>query len=245
MKILVDYKAAHLPESTKPEPSKKEKFDEDIQKMQTALYNNDGLAITDIFEQLRSDALAVGASTESTGYSDTSGDSTIGSRDNTTGQRVLQSESDMVTGEIPHGENPSFAPTGVPRRKETNRVIFHHSASGFVDVDTINAWHIERGFVCVGYHYVIRIDGKIEHGRKLQLIGAHARGRNSDSVGVCIVGHLGNNEMEKEQGEACARLYHDLCRVYNKELNIEFHHEECPGKYLNRTEFLESLRNTL
>ena len=241
LKVLVDYKVAHLPESTKVELSAKERFDNDIQEMQTALFKNNAFTVTELFEQLRSDALAVGASTEPARHCETGGDSACGSGDNPTRQRILQSESDMVNGEIPHGENPAFAPSGVPRRKETNRVTFHHSASDFGDAETIHKWHTERGFACIGYHFVITKDGTIEHGRKLQLVGAHNAGRNADSIGVCVIGHFGKYPMTAPQEEACARLYHDLCRAYGKKLIVECHHEKCPGKFVNRLDFQDVL----
>lgn len=52
----------------------------------------------------------------------------------------------------------------------------------------INQWHLQRGFACIGYHAVIRRNGTIEVGRQLDAAGAHCRGHNSTSIGVCLVG---------------------------------------------------------
>lgn len=57
-----------------------------------------------------------------------------------------------------------------------------------VDVDTIDVWHRSRGFDCCGYHYVIGVDGKIEIGRDIHCVGAHALGYNNCSIGVAYVG---------------------------------------------------------
>lgn len=69
-------------------------------------------------------------------------------------------------------------------------IVFHTSASGDMDVGVkeIREWHKEKGWRDVGYHYVIKRDGTIEAGRPLDQIGAHVRGYNSRSIGICIVG---------------------------------------------------------
>jgi N-acetylmuramoyl-L-alanine amidase len=40
----------------------------------------------------------------------------------------------------------------------------------------------------IGYHFFIGIDGKVETGRGLEEVGAHAQGNNSDSIGICMAG---------------------------------------------------------
>lgn len=54
----------------------------------------------------------------------------------------------------------------------------------------IDRWHRQRGFLCIGYHYVIRRDGTVEEGRAEDRAGAHVEGHNRDSIGVCLVGGL-------------------------------------------------------
>ena len=48
--------------------------------------------------------------------------------------------------------------------------------------------HLRRGWFDIGYHYVIRRDGSLENGRPMDRPGAHARGFNHLSLGVCLVG---------------------------------------------------------
>ncbi|MDE7458789.1 MAG: N-acetylmuramoyl-L-alanine amidase, partial [Muribaculaceae bacterium] len=43
-------------------------------------------------------------------------------------------------------------------------------------------------FETIGYHYLIALDGTIEQGRALDLIGAHCLGHNDRSIGVAYVG---------------------------------------------------------
>lgn len=69
-------------------------------------------------------------------------------------------------------------------------IVFHTSASGDQDIGAkeIREWHKEKGWSDIGYHYVIRRDGTIEQGRPLEKIGAHVRGYNSRSIGICMIG---------------------------------------------------------
>ena len=77
--------------------------------------------------------------------------------------------------------------------RKINQIIVHCSATkegqDFKAKD-IKRWHLERGFSDIGYHYVVDLDGTIEEGRSLELIGAHTKGQNRDSIGICYVGGL-------------------------------------------------------
>jgi len=60
-----------------------------------------------------------------------------------------------------------------------------------IGVDEIREWHTkERGWSDIGYHFVIRRDGTLETGRPLTVTGAHVRGHNRESWGVCLVGGM-------------------------------------------------------
>lgn len=132
------------------------------------------------------------------------------------------------------------------KRFSTNRVIFHHSLSPDIGVATIRKWHLARGFNDVGYHYVIRADGEIEHGRDPMIVGAHAKGKNRDSIGVCLAGDFRTMRPTAEQFKSCGALYAKSCRKHGKDLKIEFHRtlketNPCPGILLDRTAFGEHL----
>ncbi len=57
-----------------------------------------------------------------------------------------------------------------------------------MDAKEIDRWHKERGFLKIGYHFVIQRDGTRERGRQLHEVGAHVAGFNHKSVGICLVG---------------------------------------------------------
>ena len=61
-----------------------------------------------------------------------------------------------------------------------------------------------RGWLDIGYHNVIRRNGALEHGRDISIPGAHAKGFNKNSVGVCIVGgvdQMGRAENNFEENQ--------------------------------------------
>lgn len=72
------------------------------------------------------------------------------------------------------------------------KIVIHCSASPDemdIGVAEIRAWHTaERKFSDIGYHEVIRRDGTLEKGRPLARIGAHCKGHNLYSVGICLIG---------------------------------------------------------
>ena len=55
------------------------------------------------------------------------------------------------------------------------------------DLETI---HRRRGFRGIGYHYYIRRDGTVVNTRSPELIGAHVKGHNAHSIGLCYEGGL-------------------------------------------------------
>ena len=50
--------------------------------------------------------------------------------------------------------------------------------------------HKARGFRTIGYHFYIRRDGSVTQHRQLLEVGAHARGYNRCSIGICYEGGL-------------------------------------------------------
>ena len=87
------------------------------------------------------------------------------------------------------------------RRKATTMIILHCSATREgqdVKAKTIKQWHKDRGFDDIGYHYVIDLDGTIEKGRDEELVGAHCKGHNATSIGICYVGGCDKNMKPKD-----------------------------------------------
>jgi N-acetyl-anhydromuramyl-L-alanine amidase AmpD len=76
-------------------------------------------------------------------------------------------------------------------RPRTNYIVVHCAATPpqlDIGVEEIRKWHTDKGWIDVGYHYVIRRDGTEEIGRPADVMGAHVRGHNDESIAVCLVG---------------------------------------------------------
>lgn len=99
-------------------------------------------------------------------------------------------------------------------------VVIHCSATPRerdVDAAEITRWHRERGFRTIGYHYVIKRDGTLETGRPIDQQGAHARGHNHYTVGICLVGGVTHNN--KPVNNFNAAQMHTLYRLLTSLVN--------------------------
>ena len=84
--------------------------------------------------------------------------------------------------------------------------------------DEIRRWHVEeRGWSDIGYHYVITRNGVVVQGRNLDKIGAHVKGHNKGTIGICLVGGKGGTAHDKfrenftkEQDFALRKLIDEL-----------------------------------
>lgn len=125
--------------------------------------------------------------------------------------------------------------------RDLKRIILHCAATREgqdFSVDTIREWHVNgRGWSDIGYHWVIRLDGSIEVGRPLEKSGAHTKGHNKDSVGVCYIGGCDadgkpKDTMNPEQEKAWRMIVLSLRTLYG-DLTIHGHNEfakkACPS----------------
>ena len=124
--------------------------------------------------------------------------------------------------------------------RNINKIIVHCAdtkTNQSFDITDVDNWHKKRGFSMVGYHYYIKLDGTIQEGRNLEQVGAHCKGQNSDSIGICFEGGL-NADGSKWDGplspqlDAWNSLYQYLCFMFGN-LPIKAHYEysekSCPN----------------
>jgi len=100
------------------------------------------------------------------------------------------------------------------RVRRIDKVILHCSASDYKyqDVDWIRQIHMtERGWSDIGYHFFIPYSGVIQRGRPMENIGAHVRGKNKYSLGICLAG---NRTFKPVQFESLQTLLLLLKRLY-------------------------------
>ncbi|MEJ6791980.1 MAG: N-acetylmuramoyl-L-alanine amidase [Lacinutrix sp.] len=134
-----------------------------------------------------------------------------------------------------------------------NKIIIHCSATPEcrdVSPEEVTRWHVEeRGWSDVGYHFIITIDGVVHSGRPIERQGAHAKGHNSDSIGVCYIGGM-DSEMKSakdtrtyEQKESLVNLICELKDTYGGTVygHRDFSNKECPS--FDATKEYENISN--
>ena len=103
-----------------------------------------------------------------------------------------------------------------------DHIVIHCSATRedrSLTVAELEENHRCRGFRGIGYHYYIRKDGTVINTRALELVGAHAKGHNSHSIGICYIGGLDANGKPADtrteaQKNALRNLVAKLCKEY-------------------------------
>ena len=119
--------------------------------------------------------------------------------------------------------------------RNINKIIIHCAdtpAGRYFDVDDIRRWHIHRGFSDIGYHFVILLDGTIQLGRPLHKVGAHTRGHNLDSIGICYIGGKNFDTRTHEQKESLILLIKTVKRMFNNPKvhgHRDFANKLCPS----------------
>lgn len=108
----------------------------------------------------------------------------------------------------------NFGP--LENRLRTDTIVVHHIGNTDADVSaaTVHQWHLNQGWSGIGYHFLIRKNGTIERGRPMDVVGAHAYGENSHTIGVNVVGNFEEAIPTSAQMESAARLIAELCSVY-------------------------------
>jgi len=87
-----------------------------------------------------------------------------------------------------------------------------------------------NGWRDIGYHFVIRKNGRLELGRPLDQAGAHLEGAN-DTWGVCISGDGDSEPWTPDQLEAFLDLAEILCRQQGWGADRVVGHREGPAKF--------------
>ena len=77
--------------------------------------------------------------------------------------------------------------------RKINEIIVHCTATfpeQVVTVADVTRWHRQLGWKTIGYHYLVTLAAEIQTGRPIEEAGAHCKGHNANSIGVCYVGGL-------------------------------------------------------
>ncbi len=137
---------------------------------------------------------------------------------------------------------------GQPCMRRIDEVILHHTwrptAREYKGEQTIKAiynFHVRnQGWSDIGYHFLIAPDGAIWVGRPIENAGAHTRGRNAHSIGVCLIGNFDEEELTvRQRASLIATLNTLLERFKLTPQDINFHrdyapYKSCPGTKLDK-----------
>ena len=74
----------------------------------------------------------------------------------------------------------------------------------------IHKMHLNFGWDGIGYHKVICRSGKVENGRPEYWMGAHVKGKNDISLGVCLIGRDDFTKLQFSSLEAVLREWKSL-----------------------------------
>lgn len=139
-----------------------------------------------------------------------------------------------------------------------NKIILHCTAtfqSQKVTMQDLRRWHIaEKGWENIGYHFVIDQQGNVHKGRELNRPGAHCKGFNKTSIGICYIGGLEDgtaipkDTRTPEQRAALLVLVKDLMRKFGLRIehvhcHNEFSTKKCPC--FTRSEFVQEYYRSL
>ena len=137
--------------------------------------------------------------------------------------------------------DPNLPVTGVMNRnpmRSIDYLVVHCSATRpdmNIGRKEIDVWHRQRGFDCIGYHYVIRRNGDIEKGRADTDPGAHDPSVNRRSIAICLIGGVDSspqmvptNNFTPEQLDALRALLIQLKSIHTQAMVIG--HRDSPGK---------------
>lgn len=127
-------------------------------------------------------------------------------------------------------------------------LVFHHAASSNLTPIKINDMHIANKWCGIGYHFYIRKDGTIYKGRPEEAIGAHIKGQNKNTIGICLEGNLEQENPTEEEIEALEKLSTYLIIKYNI-YGVQGHGDTydtlCPGENFPMEKIKETITNEI
>jgi len=120
------------------------------------------------------------------------------------------------------------------------KIILHHSLTTdnkTVSMNAIRKYHMAKGWKNIGYHYLLELVNnryEIFVGRMLNETGAHTKGQNGRSIGICLVGNFDLKPPPKEQWDLAINLVSALRQTFVISLDdiyghCDFANKTCPG----------------
>ena len=132
------------------------------------------------------------------------------------------------------------------RAKPVRYLVVHHeggTAEGSSAL-AIHRYHVKaraeggRGWAGIGYHACVEPDGRIAEGRPTWAVGAHAKGYNHESLGLCLVGNYELWQPTETMIESAAAWLRWQKAIW-PQAEVVGHNElpgmatDCPGRFID------------
>lgn len=134
-----------------------------------------------------------------------------------------------------------------------NKLIIHHSLtkdSDTVSWGAIRKYHLKLGWADIGYHFGIELIGdhyEILAGRMPNVVGAHTKGQNNQSLGICLIGNFDVEFPSFPQLDLAYKLCRYLLSHYSLTPKDVYGHRDfasyksCPGNNFDMDNFRGNL----
>lgn len=146
---------------------------------------------------------------------------------------------------------PSDAP-GHPTAGAKRLVVIHHSyrphrdcgvalAREEADVLGMHEYHKGKGWGGIGYNFLVFQSGNIYEGRGWGRVGAHTVGRNSSSVGICLVMDGQIHRPTDAAVESVIAIISEgvergfIAQTHERAPHDQFQNKVCPGDMVKRS----------
>lgn len=135
------------------------------------------------------------------------------------------------------------------KRDRTDYIVLHHADASRCTVQDIHRWHLQKGYLGIGYNFFVDKQGDIYRGRPLNTIGAQCLNYNYRSIGVCAEGNYEQERMPGLQINAIASLLAELKRNYFENAKIVGHRDLyatiCPGRNYPFAEIVDAVKTKM
>ena len=130
----------------------------------------------------------------------------------------------------------------IPNLGNPTKIIVHHGG-GWMDFEGVNEYHKQKwgfksslGFY-IGYTYFIDRSGTIHQGRRDNEEGAHTKGFNQRTIGICMMGNGEEKDFTMPQYQALEGLILKKCKEYGIPKDDIYGHQNfaatlCPSTIL-------------
>lgn len=82
--------------------------------------------------------------------------------------------------------------------KPITHIVLHHSATRVLPLqEALAAFresHTAKGWLDIGYHYLVHPDGSWCVAREPKYVGSHVKGMNDGKIGICLIGDYSSHD---------------------------------------------------